>query len=137
VIAVAEAGGRIVRPPLAPEDPRHGTLNAYSNLGCRCRPCKGANAASVRVWLADPAHRRQHQRQERLRRARLGRRSNRLRANDLADPLYRARWASPRVGGLWRLLLALYSLEGAAESADVFEHHARAVLAKAGRLTET
>jgi hypothetical protein len=130
VITVAEAGGRAIRPPLAPEDPRHGTLNAYSNLGCRCRACKDANAAAVRIWLSDPHHRHQHQREERLRRARLGRRSNERRAKALTDPLYRAPWASPRVGGLWRLLLALYSLEGAAESSDVFEHHARAILAK-------
>lgn len=26
------------------EDPRHGTVNGYSNLGCRCQPCKDANA---------------------------------------------------------------------------------------------
>ena len=27
-----------------PRDPRHGTLNAYSNHGCRCDRCKAANA---------------------------------------------------------------------------------------------
>lgn len=24
---------------LAPDDPRHGTLNGYNNFGCRCEPC--------------------------------------------------------------------------------------------------
>lgn len=28
---------------LAPDDPRHGTDNAYGNLGCRCDPCKEAH----------------------------------------------------------------------------------------------
>jgi hypothetical protein len=23
-------------------DPRHGTVNGYSNLGCRCQPCRDA-----------------------------------------------------------------------------------------------
>ena len=26
-------------------DPRHGTLNGYKNLDCRCDPCKAANSA--------------------------------------------------------------------------------------------
>ena len=26
-------------------DPRHGTINGYSNHGCRCGPCRAANAA--------------------------------------------------------------------------------------------
>jgi hypothetical protein len=28
--------------PLTPDDPRHGTINAYVNYGCRCPECKGA-----------------------------------------------------------------------------------------------
>lgn len=31
------------RPPLQPDDPRHGTGNGYTNYGCRCAPCKAAN----------------------------------------------------------------------------------------------
>ena len=31
-------------PPLAADDPRHGTPNGYNNLGCRCRPCTKANS---------------------------------------------------------------------------------------------
>ena len=30
---------------LAADDSRHGTFNAYNNLGCRCTPCKAANVA--------------------------------------------------------------------------------------------
>lgn len=26
------------------DDPRHGTVNGYSNLGCRCPPCNDANS---------------------------------------------------------------------------------------------
>lgn len=30
--------------PLDPWDPRHGTINGYSNHACHCGPCKAANA---------------------------------------------------------------------------------------------
>lgn len=30
---------------MEPEDPRHGTVNGYVNLGCRCDECYAANAA--------------------------------------------------------------------------------------------
>jgi hypothetical protein len=30
---------------LAPDDPRHGTNNAYTNLACRCAPCRKAASA--------------------------------------------------------------------------------------------
>lgn len=33
---------------LVPDDPRHGTYNGYINLGCRCQPCRDANAAEAR-----------------------------------------------------------------------------------------
>lgn len=33
---------------LAPEDPRHGTYNGYSNLKCRCEPCRKANTANAK-----------------------------------------------------------------------------------------
>ncbi len=33
------------RPPLAPDDPRHGTSNGYKNLHCRCDRCRAAWAA--------------------------------------------------------------------------------------------
>ncbi|MCE0485434.1 hypothetical protein [Ornithinimicrobium sediminis] len=29
--------------PLAPDDPRHGTINGYGNLGCRCDACREAH----------------------------------------------------------------------------------------------
>jgi hypothetical protein len=29
------------------DDPRHGTYNGYSNLGCRCDDCKAANVAKM------------------------------------------------------------------------------------------
>lgn len=31
------------RHPLPPGDPRHGTRNGYSNLGCRCEECREEN----------------------------------------------------------------------------------------------
>ena len=49
--------------PLAPDDPRHGTVNGYSNLKCRCSECRSAWAtyqrrASARRAIApdDPRH---------------------------------------------------------------------------------
>lgn len=32
------------REPLAPDDPRHGTMNAYNNYRCRCDACRQENA---------------------------------------------------------------------------------------------
>jgi hypothetical protein len=29
-------------------DPRHGTLNGYGNLKCRCQPCRDANAIAFK-----------------------------------------------------------------------------------------
>lgn len=31
-----------------PDDPRHGTLYAYSRIGCRCDACKAANSARTK-----------------------------------------------------------------------------------------
>lgn len=33
---------------LAPDDPRHGTLNGYTNYGCRCEPCSIAGTKDQR-----------------------------------------------------------------------------------------
>ena len=33
---------------LSPDDPRHGTENAYGNLGCRCKRCRVAHTAHFR-----------------------------------------------------------------------------------------
>lgn len=38
---------------LPPEDPRHGTLNGYSNYGCKCEGCKAAGKAYVRKRRRD------------------------------------------------------------------------------------
>lgn len=38
---------------LAPDDPRHGTLNGYNNLRCRCDDCRGA----ARDWNRAYSHR--------------------------------------------------------------------------------
>lgn len=47
-------GKRGNRKPLqGPDDPRHGTVNAYNNLGCRCDPCRGALASRMFVYRAD------------------------------------------------------------------------------------
>jgi hypothetical protein len=48
-------GARSYRtPPLVetPDDPRHGTANGYVNHGCRCQPCRDANAAAMREYRA-------------------------------------------------------------------------------------
>lgn len=36
---------------LAPDDPRHGTTNAYGNLGCRCEQCREANRVSHQDYI--------------------------------------------------------------------------------------
>lgn len=40
--------GRIT---LAPDDPRHGTTNGYSNLGCRCEPCREAHRVNHNAYM--------------------------------------------------------------------------------------
>jgi hypothetical protein len=37
---------------MLPDDPRHGTLNGYINLECRCTACRAANAAYQRRLVA-------------------------------------------------------------------------------------
>lgn len=37
---------------LAPDDSRHGTVNAYCNLACRCSSCRRANTVSQRAYIA-------------------------------------------------------------------------------------
>lgn len=36
---------------LEPDDPRHGTLNGYNNLECRCRACCSANTQYHAAYL--------------------------------------------------------------------------------------
>jgi hypothetical protein len=38
--------------PLAEDDSRHGTVNGYGNLGCRCEACRTAHAAKHREYMA-------------------------------------------------------------------------------------
>lgn len=38
------------KPHLDPGDSRHGTVNGYSNYGCRCRSCGQANARASADW---------------------------------------------------------------------------------------
>jgi hypothetical protein len=40
------------RPPaaLAPDDPRHGTANAYNNLYCRCAACRRSWAEYITAY---------------------------------------------------------------------------------------
>src|SRR5262249_51497342 len=40
----------IVRGLIHPDDHRHGTTNAYANLGCRCEACRNAWAADHSDW---------------------------------------------------------------------------------------
>ena len=36
---------------LLADDPRHGTLNGYCNLACRCEMCRGANRERHREYI--------------------------------------------------------------------------------------
>ena len=36
---------------LADDDPRHGTVNGYSNHRCRCDACRQANTAHSRAYM--------------------------------------------------------------------------------------
>ena len=42
------------RPIEGDDDPRHGTENAYSNLGCRCTRCRGAHADAYYAQAQKP-----------------------------------------------------------------------------------
>ena len=42
---------------LTPDDPRHGTANAYRNYRCRCAPCKAAGAEANRIGRSRLAER--------------------------------------------------------------------------------
>lgn len=37
---------------MTPDDPRHGTVNGYVNLACRCAPCRSAWNDYVKVKRA-------------------------------------------------------------------------------------
>lgn len=37
--------------PLADDDQRHGTVNGYGNLGCRCERCRAAHAAAHAAYI--------------------------------------------------------------------------------------
>ena len=53
---------------LAPDDPRHGTDNGYSNLGCRCQPCRDAfNVRMLVYFQTHPEQRRKKRERERRR----------------------------------------------------------------------
>lgn len=42
---------------MTPDDPRHGTVNGYSNLACRCQPCRDAHSANFILQRADRSKR--------------------------------------------------------------------------------
>jgi hypothetical protein len=52
------------RKPLAADDPRHGTMNAYSNYGCKCELCK-AEAQAHRVATDRNGYMREWRRKKR------------------------------------------------------------------------
>lgn len=35
---------------LAPDDPRHGSINAYTNWGCRCERCRAASTKQIQQY---------------------------------------------------------------------------------------
>ena len=45
-----QKGGRR-RTKLAPDDPRHGTTNAYGNYNCRCERCRQAHRISHAKYM--------------------------------------------------------------------------------------
>jgi hypothetical protein len=49
--AVCLGAVRRDRPPLSPDDPRHGTTNGYGNLGCRCDACREAARVSHAAYM--------------------------------------------------------------------------------------
>lgn len=54
-----------------PADDRHGTVNGYINLGCRCTPCTEANTERHYEYMhGDPNRLEQHRLRERERRRR-------------------------------------------------------------------
>lgn len=40
----------LIRPRVLANDPRHGTINCYTNLRCRCAKCRAAQAEAKRDW---------------------------------------------------------------------------------------
>lgn len=42
---------RLNKPPLEDDDPRHGTVNGYANLGCRCDSCRRAHADNHAAYM--------------------------------------------------------------------------------------
>lgn len=53
---------------LAPDDPRHGTENGYTNYECRCQRCRAANAEAHRAYMdRKPEQREKHRERERER----------------------------------------------------------------------
>lgn len=56
---------------LAEDDPRHGTVNGYTNLGCRCPACTRSNADRMRDYMnRHPEQREKHRQRERAKSAR-------------------------------------------------------------------
>lgn len=54
------------------KDPRHGTLNGYTNLGCNCAKCKAANTANQNRYMrSNPEQREKHRDRSRARYNRL------------------------------------------------------------------
>ena len=46
-----------MRGKMLPGDPRHGTVNGYSNLGCRCDKCRASWASHQQTQRAKRAQR--------------------------------------------------------------------------------
>jgi hypothetical protein len=45
--------GTVLRPPITGSEQWHGTRSGYTNHGCRCVPCRGANAEYMRERRRD------------------------------------------------------------------------------------
>jgi len=56
-----QAKARALANPLAPNDPRHGTVNGYSNCFCRCERCR----AVWRRYIQRKGWNREHMRRYR------------------------------------------------------------------------
>ena len=105
------------------DDPRHGTLNGYNNLRCRCQPCRDANAAWQAMYMRGNTEQKKKARQRDRRRRGLSEAHQdllearhvlllqgvqdmtclSLEPEPIADPF--PRWASFLIAFLWVLMI--------------------------------
>lgn len=71
-----------------PDDARHGTLNGYSNLRCRCDRCREANRLAQKEYLdRNPIQREKNRERATRRRLEMGMKPRRVKGTCNAAPL--------------------------------------------------